>query len=139
MLQHNTVKERWFQPMIDEPTTLRNQLRLLRGQTLLVFMMFAVFLYLSASATRDYLYDIQYLAPNAQLPVTFDFKIEINSAAWMEFAELPGVGEALARRIVAYRERHGPFREIEELDHVPGLGKVTLERIRPMIRRAEQK
>jgi competence protein ComEA len=124
--------------MQDEATTFRSQLRLLRGQTLLVFMMFAVLLYLSARAARDYLYGIQYQAPNAHLRGTFDFKIEINSATWMEFAELPGVGEALARRIVAYRERQGPFREIEELDHVPGLGKVTLERIRPMIRRADR-
>jgi competence ComEA-like helix-hairpin-helix protein len=47
--------------------------------------------------------------------------------------QLPGVGEALARRIVDYRLEHGPFRAVDELRQVSGIGPVTLERLRPLV------
>lgn len=48
-------------------------------------------------------------------------KIDVNRATVAELERLPGVGPALAQRIVAYREEHGPFRSIEELAEVPGI------------------
>lgn len=56
-------------------------------------------------------------------------KIDINRAeAWLLQA-LPGIGEAKAQAIVAYRQEHGPFRSIEDLVKVSGIGPATLEKI----------
>jgi competence protein ComEA len=49
--------------------------------------------------------------------------ININSATADELTALPGVGEATAAKIVAYRSEHGPFTSIEEIMEVPGIGK----------------
>ena len=48
-------------------------------------------------------------------------------------AVLPGVGPVKAKSIVAYREAHGPFGSIDRLIDVPGIGPVTLEKIRAVI------
>ncbi len=57
-------------------------------------------------------------------------KVDINSAGVEELMSLPGIGEVLARRIVAYREEHGPFKRVDELGNVEGIGEKTIERIR---------
>jgi competence protein ComEA len=49
--------------------------------------------------------------------------IDVNRATAAELERLPGVGPALAQRIVAYREAHGPFRSVEELAMVPGISE----------------
>ena len=51
-------------------------------------------------------------------------------------AELKGIGLAKAQAIVEYREKHGPFRSIEDLALVSGIGEWTLERNRADIRLA---
>lgn len=66
-------------------------------------------------------------------PLRAEFRVDINGADWPEFAQLPGVGETLARRIVEYRDSHGPFRSPDELLHVPGIGRATLDRITPFL------
>lgn len=48
--------------------------------------------------------------------------VDINSAAAEELAGLPGIGEVLAGRIVAYRTEHGPFETVEDLTKVSGIG-----------------
>ena len=57
-------------------------------------------------------------------------KINVNEASAAELERLPGIGEALATRIIAYREEHGPFRSLDELENVSGIGKETVERLR---------
>jgi len=60
-------------------------------------------------------------------------KININTAdAWL-LAALPGIGDVHATAIVAYRQQHGPFRDINELLNVEGIGTVTLDKIRVFI------
>ena len=49
--------------------------------------------------------------------------VNINTATVEELTHLPGVGEVLAERIVAYREAHGAFRTAEELLEVDGIGE----------------
>jgi competence protein ComEA len=65
---------------------------------------------------------------------SLQFSVDINSAPWTELAELPGVGETLARRIVESRERQGPFTDLAELRRVHGVGKTTLGQITPFLR-----
>jgi len=59
--------------------------------------------------------------------------LDINRATAAELEKLPGIGPALARRIVEWREIHGPFRSVEDLLQVPGIGPKTLEGIRDKI------
>jgi competence protein ComEA len=60
--------------------------------------------------------------------------IDPNTASAEELDRLPGIGPALADRIVAERERGGPFRTVEELQRVPGIGPATRGRIAPHLR-----
>ncbi len=64
-------------------------------------------------------------------PATVARLININTATAAELELLPGIGPALAARIIEHRTRHGRFRSVEELDHVSGIGPRTLEKIRP--------
>jgi len=65
---------------------------------------------------------------------TAQFQVDVNEAGWPELSQLPGIGEALARRIVESRERDGPFADHQELRRVRGIGPRTLERIAPFLR-----
>jgi competence protein ComEA len=46
---------------------------------------------------------------------------------------VPGIGPALAERIISYRKDHGLFQTYEELDNVNGIGKSTLEKFRAFL------
>ncbi len=59
-----------------------------------------------------------------------DFRVEVNSATWIEWSQLEGIGPALAHRIVAYRKVNGPFRVLDDLELVPGIGQAKLDAIR---------
>lgn len=48
--------------------------------------------------------------------------VNINTADVAELDRLPGIGPAIAQRIVQYRQQKGPFQRIEELQDVPGIG-----------------
>jgi len=61
-------------------------------------------------------------------------QININRATVAELKTLPGVGEATAKRIVAYRSKNPPFRRIEELLIIRGISRNRLEQIRNKIR-----
>lgn len=63
----------------------------------------------------------------------YDFKVEINKASWIEWMQLEGIGEVLARRIEEDRRTNGPFGSVDELDRVPGIGTVKLDTIRPWL------
>jgi competence protein ComEA len=60
-------------------------------------------------------------------------KININLATAAELDALPGIGPALAGRIVAYREQHGPFASLEELSNVSGISVRMVDELRDLI------
>ena len=60
-------------------------------------------------------------------------KIDINRAEPWLLEALPGIGEVLAQRIVEYRSENGPFRTVEDLLKVSGIGPATLENIEDYI------
>jgi len=60
-------------------------------------------------------------------------KIDINRAEPWLLEALPGIGEVLALRIADYRSENGPFRAIEDLLKVSGIGSATLEQIRDLV------
>jgi competence protein ComEA len=60
-------------------------------------------------------------------------KIDINRAEPWLLDALPGIGEVTAQAIVDYRDENGPFRTIEDLLKVKGIGEGTLDKIRDYI------
>ncbi len=60
-------------------------------------------------------------------------KIDINRAEPWLLEALPGLGEVLAQRIVDYRSENGPFKRIEDLLKVSGIGPATFEKIKDLI------
>jgi len=60
--------------------------------------------------------------------------LNLNTADTETLQALPGIGPALAGRIVAYRLEHGPFQTVQDLLQVPGIGSKRWERIRHAIR-----
>jgi competence protein ComEA len=66
-------------------------------------------------------------APAASGPVN------INTADQTALESLPGIGPALAQRIIDYREANGPFASVEDIQNVSGVGPATLEGFRDLI------
>lgn len=62
-----------------------------------------------------------------------DGRISINRATPDQLEDLPGVGPVLAERIAAFRDTNGPFKEVEDLLQVPGVGEAKLSSIRDLI------
>ena len=54
-------------------------------------------------------------------------KININTASAEELAQLKGIGPSHAAKIVAYREKNGPFKMPEDLMQVSGIGQKTFD------------
>ena len=61
-------------------------------------------------------------APREEIAPDFP-PVDLNTATAEELDTLPGIGESLARRIIAYREANGPFGSIEEIMEVSGIGE----------------
>ena len=61
------------------------------------------------------------------------YRININTASWYEFALLEGIGPSYSKRIIEYRQTHGPFKSIDDLKRVKGIGDQRLEKMRPWL------
>lgn len=59
--------------------------------------------------------------------------VSLNKAGVDDLTRLPGIGPALAARVVAYRDSHGNFLAAESLLNVPGIGKSKLDDLKPYI------
>jgi len=73
------------------------------------------------------------IAPVRWFKSVRQFKIKINIARAEQFQMLPGVGARLAARIVDYRQQHGPFKSLEELQDVDGLTTKRFLHIKELI------
>ena len=59
--------------------------------------------------------------------------VNLNTADPAALTALPGIGEELAARIVAYREEHGPFEAVENLTEVSGIGQGKLAALEGLV------
>ncbi|MCL6587704.1 MAG: helix-hairpin-helix domain-containing protein [Anoxybacillus sp.] len=60
-------------------------------------------------------------------------QIDINHATVEDIQQIQGIGPAKAAAIIAYREEHGPFRKVEDLLNVSGIGEKSLEKMKEQI------
>jgi competence protein ComEA len=60
-------------------------------------------------------------------------KIDLNTATEAQLDTLPGVGEVTAQRIVQWREQHGHFATVDQLQQVPGIGDAKLASLRDLV------
>jgi competence protein ComEA len=65
--------------------------------------------------------------------VLADGRIVLNVATEAELVKLPGIGPVRARAILTLRQRLGKLRSVEQIAHVKGIGRKTLQRIRPRV------
>ena len=64
----------------------------------------------------------------------YQFSLDINSATRIEWMQLEGIGEVMADKIIRDLKQNGSFQSINELTRISGIGKKTLEKMRPHLR-----
>ena len=60
-------------------------------------------------------------------------RLLLNRETVQDLAAIPGLSRRLAQRIVAHRKQHGPFRSLEELVRIKGIGPKTVQRLKPYL------
>ncbi|MEW4562789.1 helix-hairpin-helix domain-containing protein [Bremerella sp. JC770] len=73
---------------------------------------------------------IDYIDIDQAPQVEYQFLVDVNQADWSELAQLPGIGQTLAKRIVESRQMQGPFLDHSDLQRVRGIGPRTVESLR---------
>lgn len=140
--EHPTEPRRQVAPRLDSAAATTSRRTLLsRGDQLVVGLLVAASLaavvayWVVRGGARGELIEIETEGAFEVAPrLIATYSVDINSADWPEFEPLPGVGERLARRIVASREMDGPFESVDDLARVSGIGQKTVERLRPYLR-----
>ena len=59
--------------------------------------------------------------------------VNVNTATAAQLEALPGIGPSTAQRIVAYRDKNGPFKKLEDLMNVQGIGEKSFLKLRPRL------
>ena len=71
--------------------------------------------------------------PDGSAPGAAAEKININTASVEELDKLPGIGPSIANAIIDYRTTNGPFKQIEDINAVKGIGDALFEKIKDQI------
>ncbi|MCI0693186.1 helix-hairpin-helix domain-containing protein [candidate division KSB1 bacterium] len=60
-------------------------------------------------------------------------QLDLNMAVEADLVRLPGIGPVMAKRIVEYRQAHGPFKRLDDLRQVKGIGAKTYAKLAPLL------
>ncbi len=73
--------------------------------------------------------------PSAQeaRPAASPEVVNVNTATTAQLEALPGIGPSMAQRIVSYREKNGPFKKLEDLMNIQGIGEKSFLKLRPLL------
>ena len=116
-------------PDISAPLWLRRSDQLFVGTLLVVLLALLTAHWLKLSRWGTSSVEIASLKPRE-----YFYSLDINTASWVEWAQLDGIGEKLAKRIVADREERGPFRDASDVGRVRGIFPKQLETMKPFLR-----
>ncbi len=59
--------------------------------------------------------------------------LDVNTASAADLQSVPGIGKALAQRIVEFREKNGPFAQVDDLVKIRGIGEKSIVRLKPYL------
>jgi competence protein ComEA len=76
---------------------------------------------------------IEAAGQDSKAPAAAPAPLNLNAATAADLEKLPGVGAAMATRILEYRQKSGGFKKIEELMNVQGIGERNFLRLKPLI------
>ena len=65
--------------------------------------------------------------------------IDLNTADSAALESVPGIGKSLSQRILAFREKNGPFQSVDDLLKVQGVGEKSIQKLRPYLTVAKAK
>lgn len=123
--RHSSLATRHFLTAMAEPLIQREHQMTLAVMVLVALAIGAVWWVVAGGPTA------RVIEIDRAEPLPYEFLVDVNQAGWPELAQLPEIGEILARRIVETRERRGGFSSPEDLLEVNGIGRVKLARITP--------
>jgi competence protein ComEA len=78
-------------------------------------------------------------APKVRTTATASAPVNLNAASVAQLQTLPGVGASTAQRILEHRQKNGPFKKIEELMNIKGIGEKSFLKLKPLITVAAEK
>ena len=93
-------------------------------------MLIAAIAVIALTATT---FGAQERTPTARTSATASTPVNLNTASAAQLEAIPGVGPAMAERIIQYREKNGSFKKIEDLMNVRGVGEKSFLKMKALI------